>query len=622
MGFVGPGQQACLSTALWLALCLGLGSSSGCDGLSDPSTPCGTLELGDAEPGTMVSRRRAPVLAWAGGSFGSGSNEPFVLHHECKTAADAADLDAQCVLRRTTLADLGSGQNAVLVTSAGEYVLSTDRGEQQLHIFRFNADGTLDGDRDDEGRAIGQRFPLRADLPVELLASLRGSNWIIGLDEDRQLRRYWPGEDEAARIAPEHPNLTLATVGEQHIIGRVRHGSGDDSLYLVPIDDGLDGHLHPRLLLRGREATRIVIGPRDENVAVTLGHGDTAQTLVFRIPDGELVDRFDGALISGREDLTETTGLRAVSPDGSHLAYKTAAGSIALRDISSGSACLVRSAKTSGSTRLAGFSAEGLLYFESELGPGETSISVWNAADRYLAVLSPPEVGARLAAVPSRTPPDAMPWAVGVRSGSFMALADSQPPTSIDLDDAVFIPRDDADLWVLGSDSLTGGARRIDVRRLTSHMTPAATLRFGELESAQHETGNGEELKTHETLGVVVAGPQTACLSTGTPGTRAYACGSGSDRDFFSGATSPKGEDPDRPSQAGRSPEIPDLEHPRCGPGGSPYDPNDCEYKVGECCYAFQAGCEEQCGNSAACDFRRDHGDYKTLTCGSGAGFP
>lgn len=565
----------------------------------------------------MVSHRHAPVLAWAGGSVESEANEPFVLHYECGAGTEA---DGDCVLRRTALANLGSGQNAVLVTSAGEYVLSTDRGDQQLHVFRFKPDGSLDGERDDQGRAIGQRLPLRDDFPVELLASLRGSNWVIGLDEDRQLRRYWPGQPEAARIAPGLTNLTLATVGEHHIIGRARHGSGDDSLYLVPIDDDLDDHLEPRLLLRGAPATRIVIGPRDETVAITLGHGDTAQTLVFQIPGGELLDRFDGELISGREDMTETTGLRAVSPDGSHLAYKTAAGSVALRDISSGSACLVRSAKTSGSTRLAGFSAEGLLYFESELGPGETSISVWNAAERYLAVLSAPEVGARLAAVPSRTPQDAMPWAVGVRSGSYMALADSQAPTNIDLDDAVFIPRDDDDLWVLGSDSLTGGGRRIDVRRLTSRMTPAATLRFGELESAEHETGDEEDPEIHDSLGVVVTGPQTACLSTGTPGTRAYACGSGSDRDFFSGATATKGEPPDRPTQGG--PEVPDLGNEGCGPGGSPFDASDCDYKVGECCYDFQSGCEMQCGNSASCDFGRDYGDYKTLSCGSGAGFP
>ncbi len=598
-----------------------MGLAGGCDDLSDPSTPCGTLELGDAEPGTMVSRRHAPVLAWAGGSVGAGSNEPFVLHYECASDSDS-DADAECSLRRTSLADLGSGQNAVLVTSAGEYVLSTDRGEQQLHVFHFNADGSLDADQDDQGRAIGQRYPLGEDLPVELLASLRSSNWVIGLDEERQLRRYWPGHSEAARIAPELPNLTLATVGEHNMIGRVRHGSGDDSLYLVPIDEELDNHLEPLLLLRGKPATRIVVGPRDEKVAITLGHGDSAQTLVFRIPDGELVDRFNGELISGREDLTETTGLRAVSPDGSHLAYKTAAGSVALRDISTGSACLVRSAKTSGNTRLAGFSAEGLLYFESELGPGETSISVWDGADRYLAVLSEPEVGARLAAVPSRTPQDAMPWAVGVRSGSYMALADSQSPANIDLDDAVFIPRDDDDLWVLGSDSLNGGGRKIDVRRLTSTMTPEAVLRFGELESAEHATGHDEDATMRDTLGVVVAGPQTACLSTGTPGTRAYACGSGSDQDFFSGATSPKGEDPDRPTQGGPSPEVPDLENPRCGPGGSPFDPNDCEYKVDDCCYDFQAGCEEKCGNSASCEFGRDLGDHKTLICGSGSGFP
>lgn len=588
------------------ALIVGLGGAvSACDDLRDPSTPCGSLELGDAEPGAVVSPRRAPVLAMAG-----GSDQPFVLHWVCETPESPEEA---CTLTRTPLrnpedgtADIGSGRNAVLVTSAGNFVVATDRSAQRLWSFSFTARGELHYD---------SGLPLNDSIPIQLLASLRNSDWVIGLDADGQMVRYSPGEQSADRIADGLEAPTIAAVGEHHLIGRVSHGNDDQSLYLIAVDEELDYAYHaPTLLLRGRTATRVVVGPRDEHVSVTLGHGDSAQTLVFRIPDGELLDRFDGELVSGRDDLTETVGLRAVSPDGSHLAYKTAAGSIALRDIGTNSACLVRSATTNGQANIIGFSAEAKLYFESEFGPGETAVSVWDPATRYFAVLGAPEDGARLAAVPSVTPPNALPWAVGIRSGSYMALADSETPYYLDLEDAVFIPRDDSELWVLAADDVTSG-RRMNVRRVTAQTMPDNALRYGEVSTTPHDRDG--EMKNQ--LGVTLSGLQSACLSTGTPGAKAYACGSAGDVSAFAAATSPAGEDPRRPD---RTPEVPNLDEQACRGDGEPYFGTCNGYVVDSCCYgSFEEACTIECGAGACSPFTAPN-RAPTVTCGTGAGFP
>ena len=526
------------------------------------------------------------------------SAAPFVLHWVCETPESPEEA---CTLTRTALTGIAQGRNAVLITSAGDYVLATDRNTQVLRTYSFDDRGELDADLE---------RPLLGNLPVQLLASLRNSNWVVGVDADGELVRYRPRDPSADPIAPNLRSPLIAAVGEQHIVGQVNHGNDDQSLYLIPVDEDLDYvHHEPTLLARARAATRVVVSPRDEFVSVTYGHGDSAQTLVFRVPDGKLIDRFAGELISGRDDMVETVGLRAVSPDGSHLAYKTPAGSVALRDVESNAACLVRSASTNGETRVAGFSAEGRLYFESEFGPGETSVSVWDPSTRYFAVLSTPEHGARLAAVPSSTPDTALPWAVGVRSGSYMALADSEEPTYLELQDAVFIPRDDPELWVFASDELESGTR-MNVRRVTARSTPEHVLRYGELESAHHDSDG--DMKSQ--LGVTLSGPQSACISTGTPGARAYACGSGNDLRSFAAATSSTGADPQTQS---REPEIPNLDEDSCEFGGTP-DRGDCRgYIVGDCCYDTQElGCAAQCGDALCA------AQGKTLQCGSGAGYP
>lgn len=582
------------------------GVLGGCAELNDPSTPCPVLELGEADPATMVSRRRAPVLAMAGGSA-----DPFVLHFVCEHPDDS---EQDCTLTRSKLPELvGKGENAVLVTSAGDYIVATDRDARVLRTYKFESNGGFGG---------SDSFSLRDRLPVELLTSLRNSNWIIGLDQNRRMVRYMPTENYADLVAEELPDVTLAAVGEHHIIGRVRRGVSDEELYLIPIDEELeDVHHGPSLLMRGRTATRIVIGPRDEHVAITLGHGDTADTLVFRIPDGSLIDRFAGEMVSGREDLTELVGMRAVSPDGSHLAYKTAAGSIALRDVDTSSACLVRSASAAGEVRVAGFSAEGTLYFESEVGIGNTTISAWDGRERYLAVLSEPQDDATLVAVPAHSLDEGNPaWAIGVRSGAYMALQDSTAPHRLDLHGAMFIPRDDADIWALDSQEQdTGSGRRLGMRRITAQTMNDDAPRFAELDDRHEPTGNAAPLQ------VFVAGPQTACLSTGTPGARGYACGSGNDDRAFLDATAPQGEDPVR--DASPSPEVPQLNDIRCPEGGqllSQVGVDACDYVVNGCCFArFDQACSHAECPINSCSINDDEdNDVPTIACGTAATGP
>ena len=563
------------------------------------------MQLGDAEPGQVLSRRRAPVLAMAGGSV-----DPFVLHFVCAHEDDPEDA---CDLTRTPLPDLaGKGENAVLVTAAGNFVVAVDRDAQALRTYGFDELGALTQANDLLRLGDGE-------LPVELIASLRNSDWVVGLDANRRMVRFHPKSRSADLVAPELDDLslTLATVGEQHIIGRVRKSGSTESLYLIAIDEEhADVHHAPTLLWDGRSATRIVVGPDDGFVAITIGHGDTADTLVFRIPDGSLIDRFSGEMVSGREDMTETPGLRAVSPDGTHLAYRSAEGSLALRDVTMGSACVVQSSEAMGAVRMAGFGADGTVFFESEASVGKTAVSAWDPTTRYLAVLATPEDDASLVAAPIRS--NGKAWAMGARSGAYMALADSQTPERLDLDGAVFIPRDDPELWVLDNDDLDSGGRRIGMRRLMPRQTSDDALRFGTMEDAQHHTPEGG-LQDFE---VVLSGPQRACMSTGTPGARAYTCGSGSDARFFSGATAPKGEDPVRPP---RSSEVPDLQKTSCEDGGvllSSIDQDDCGYNVSGCCFATKdRACNSiGCGPDACQTVA--NGQIPTVTCGVGTGFP
>ena len=564
------------------------------------------MDLGDAEPSSMVASDMAPVLAMAGG------DAPFVLHWVCPD--ELADEPSECVPMQTRLDGLKSG-NALLITSAGGYIVGVDRASRSVISYEVTRD------------AIMKKQPqsLTGHLPARLLASLRSSNEVIGRDLDGDLVRLDPATLGAQRIAPQHDDMMLASVGEEHIIGRVVLDDENEELYLIPIptpdpDSDLEIAMDPILLSKQGIASRIVITPRDEFVAVTYGEEDTAYTQVFRVPDGKKLQGFVGAMVSGRDDLSEVPGMRAVSPDGSHIAYRTEQGSLAMRSLLSHSSCLVHSSRAGSSTRLAGFSADGVLYFETEDGPGQSSVNAWTPQRKERRRLSEPSAGYLLAAVPAR-PADAegTPWAFGVRQDTSVALQADASPEQLELYDAVVVPRDDADIWALSSKRVDDG-REVALKRIVPRWSEQMrAFAFDEdppsfvLDSAPTEPGQPLELKVYDLSRV--------CLSTGAPGSWGYTCGNVGDDRFFSAGGTPSTETVDGNSRDDAEvPAVGDVYN--CGTEGTP-EPQaggDCIWLVDGCCFDVKshacvwAQCDGECSEVG--------GSPRSVTCGPASSDP
>ncbi len=513
-----------------------MGFASGCVQTHDPAIPCGAIELGEAEPGVVAAHHfDAPVLAVA------DDPEPFVLHWVC---ADGSDDD--CSLHRTWLADLDGGVtpgSEVLVTAAGHWVVAIDHKSGAVVSYAVTRQGITP--RDPYNRA--------EDRPAQLVASLRGSDVVLVRDARGALRRYVPGDHHADRIAPEIPNLKVVALGEKFLVGREILGDDEETLHLVPVDPSLDLKVTgPVALVRGRTFSRVTLTAGDDLVLATSGQGDDAETFVFTVPDGQLVDRFMGAMVSGRRRHDEIAGMRAVSPDGSHVVYRTASGAAAMRDLHRHASCLVRSA-IAGNHSIIGFSAHGLVYMESEAGAGESQIVAWNPSTRHLAELGRLDAGYRLAAVPTRDPETTdRPWAIGVRSGSYSALQEHAPPQNLGLDDPVFMPRDTPGIWVINTD-LERNRRRVMTLARVDPLVSTATRSYrfpsgdeAEVPFVEHDAE--AQAFRHE------LGGHRVCMSTGTPGDWASQCGDPANGKFLSGSPIPASEDDALPD---RQPELP-----------------------------------------------------------------
>src|SRR5690606_1727464 len=155
------------------------------------------------------------------------------------------------------------------------------------------------------------------------------------------------------------------------------------------------------LLARGKRFDRVIITtgpspadygdpwelqhevPTDVQVIATTGQGSSARTLIYAVSDTDQIANFEGAVLSSPMPLEDIAGLSAVSPSGTHLAYITPRGSLALRNLDpdhqGDSACMIRPA-TAAKHALAGFAADGTLYFESsERSRGSSTTSARNA---------------------------------------------------------------------------------------------------------------------------------------------------------------------------------------------------------------------------------------------------
>jgi hypothetical protein len=385
----------------------------------------------------------------------------------------------------------------------------------------------------------------------------------------------------------------------------------------MQVDVPLGEQADPIQLSTDAIASRIVITPRDELVAVTYGEGDNAWTKVFRVPDGKRVQIWKGAMVSGRADVGELPGLRAVSPDGSHIAYRTEQGSLAMRSLDAHSSCLVRSSLHDSTTRLAGFSADGVLYFETEDGPGRTAVNAWTPQRKERRRLSSPDDGFVLTAVPARPNEDSeVQWAVGMRSGSYYAaLQADRDPEPLGLDDAVFPQRDDADIWTVHTEKLANGNRQVGLKRIVPRWSAQMrALAFDDPAEAYFADVDDPDVLVH--LEQQFSSPSLVCMSTGAPGSWAYSCGNAGDKNFLAAPTTPSTENPfGKPRE---DPEIPGVDATAlCGDAQREADGDFCEYAVHGCCYStFETACAvAQCG--AGCKkTERDQNEYDVSCVG------
>lgn len=555
------------------------------------------MDLGDADPSSMVASDRAPLLALAGG------DAPFVQHWVCDEHAESEE---DCVLTTTALQGL-TGGNAVLITSAGNYVVATHTDKLAVLGWKVERDAV----RPFEAAEVMPPI----DQVARLVASLRNSDIVIARDLQGRLVRFDPRYRDAVRIAPKVDDLMLAAVGEQDIVGRVLLDDENEELWLVPVDRPVNDRLQDpqpdpiRLSTRGR-ASRIVVTPRDEFVVITYGQGDSAHTQVFRGSDGLLLQGWDGAMVSGRDDGGELPGLRAVSPDGSHVAYRTQQGSLAMRSLVSHSSCLVHSSMYDSATRLAGFSADGVLYFETDDGPGRTGINTWTPHFRERRQLSIPDDGFSIVAVPGRSARDGKhPWAVGVDDGRFAALQAEEAPEFLGMQDAVFAPRDDANVWAIHTASPVGsGERHVGLRRIVPRWNSQLRALVFDDPTDPGSVPSTQPDAVPRPLQLVFDGPTRVCMSTGAPGSWAYTCGTASDRTFLAAPTTPSSEDPFGNTM--HDPEVPTVGDAwSCGDKGQPnYQAQVCKFEADSCCFAYKSdacdwlNCNGKCVNTSEND--------------------
>lgn len=490
-----------------------------------------------AGPGVLASAAHAPVVAVSDGP-------PIIVAERC------SDTDPDdCELRRYVLSELSAG-SAMMVTSTGRFVVAIDQHDHTVYSWEVARLDAPDRGRD---TIDGSDH----DSPRILLASLRASDWLIVRDNDGDLMRVHPQRSSAEPIAPSDDDLKLVAVGHSYAAARRVLDGSREELVLLPVDPELDyAGEGPVPLVRADNFTQVELTADDGFVVATSGTGDDAETFVFTVPEGTLVDRFVGAAVPGVTRLENVPGLRASSPDGTHLAYRTASGALALRGLHDQSACLVRS-RSGGDHSVAGFAADGMMYMQADLALGESRLFAFDGEARRLVALDRDGAGHHLAAVPDRLPVRGRPWALGVRDGRYAAVQGTAEPAAQDLDGPVFAPRQGADLWVATS-SLGNDARRwLSIRRVSPRVE-GSHYRFADANTeAAAPTVVDTDGDERDPVAKFSSG-ERPCLSTGTPGAWAYTCGSASSREYFAVGGLPGSEDPTLPDAD--QPELPQTE--------------------------------------------------------------
>lgn len=503
------------------------------------------MDLGQAGEGTVVTPRRGPIVAIT-------SEQPYMLREIC-------DDDDACHIERDTLEGLDEG-SAVLITATGSYAVGID-SNNTIHSYEILEQ------RDEDGHFVRLRASMVAsaddqDHTTHLVAGLRNSDFVITRTAGGELGVYYPGGSRTTVVADDIPNLRVIAVGERYLVGWQPVGEGEEALYLVPVHPDAKGR--PQRLVRKSETfSRVVLTPGDARVVATSGSGDDARTFVFSVPDGAF-NTFSGALVSGRAPGEELPGLRAVSPDGSHVVYRKPTGALAMRNLDTQASCLVRSSHA-GDHQLAGFAPNGVLFMEATEKVGASRVLTLDPITGTLAGLGEPDGSYHLSAVAAHMPEPSVDresmahWAVAVNGGNYHAISSDGPSTSLGLHDVTFMARDDGGVWLLDTERVRSD-RTLTVRRIAPTQREGA-LRFSRADASGPRYVDHDDGSEHHVFETQLPAARDICAALGIPGAWGYQCsGNLGGGKFLSAGPGAQGTEDRNPT--------PELDEPEPADGG------------------------------------------------------
>lgn len=471
---------------------------AGCD-----LPPCESLDLQSTQTRSLVQPADEPdpeetvarVLA---------ISEPgnIDILRECATKS-------QCEHRKLSLPnpkDVGKAQQLMLTASGRWLIYHGEAGA----VRRLDLDDCTPLSCSSGWQSVGAGI----DHLEELTGTLRSGDWIIYRedDPDKQLRAHYVGDDprfEESELRNEFElgsglDLRVVALGHRHVVARQSRGDGIEELYLIrvapakKVDEFGTSTIGKALLLAtGPAFQRVLITegpspaergdpnefgheiPTDVQVIATSGEGPDARTLIYDVSNLDQIANFAGEVVTKHAALEDVAGLSAISPDGTHLAYLTSDGGLAMRNLASQRSCLIKSSD-SATHVLAGFAANATLYFEAEettyLDDDHTgyerrdveNIYTYDALAQTFAALTTPQTFPdtavwRLKAVSPSPDMDATPWAVA--NGEYF-VKPGTTAKSLNYDEAQFLPRSnhDGDLWVIEAETENG----LNVHRLGS----------------------------------------------------------------------------------------------------------------------------------------------------------
>jgi hypothetical protein len=487
----------------WLAVTTvtTIASLAACSLDSEPASVCGSLELDVAQ--TRSFEHDAPTVV----ALSDGAGRITVVRSCQQLGECEAELVAQSI-------NLNVIPDQLLLTASGRWL--TYRVGPNL--FRLDLERS-------ELEPVGGPGGVH-----ELVGALRGGDWLIyrtwGQDaltsdstppvHESELWAYFVGDPPLDQDGQPEPrphfrighgdfDLRVTAMGHRHVVARRVLGNGEEELYLVRIaparrhdEFGSSSRGKPILLARGKRFTRVLITsgrspaergdpwefqhdvPIDVRVIATSGEGSSARTLVYAVSDATQIANFEGAVVSSPVPMQDVAGLSPVSPSGTHLAYITPRGSLALRDLESHDACMIRPA-TAARHVLAGFAADATLYFESTergrsqingaVGANAELVYAYDPKTEELTALTDDKHTWRLFAVPPRRYEDEdgrlIPWAVVAMDGYYAARPGARPQPLF-YDDVSFLPRGDESLWLLEGEQASSfdAPNRLTVRRV------------------------------------------------------------------------------------------------------------------------------------------------------------